>query len=202
MKIEAHNIKRGIKTAVEELHSQNLPIVENQEQISFLPELPLDGALAKQGNVPAKTGAGRPPGAKNKSTEALKNYLLTRYRNPVEGLMQTYSMSLEALAEVFGVKKEEFTKLSLAEKMDLFKLQLMCMKEAAPYVAQKMPIAVDAGQNGLIQLVINQGNAVAQVGNDAIPQAIKILNSQDEENQLVTDADFTDSNDSESNENG
>jgi hypothetical protein len=188
--------KDGLKSAIAELHDPSAPVPgsENAEQLQLLC-LPLEtaGEIAAENE---RRGPGRPAGAKNKNTEEWRKYLLTKYRSPLEALAQTYCMSVADLAKRLGLQRAP----TFDEALELFKVQITAAKELAPYVHQKMPLAIDGGENGLIQLVINQGQAAMQTGQDVIPQAIKILNSQDEENQMLTDADFTESNKTQSNE--
>jgi len=199
VEIEVDRAKEGLKTAIAQVHNPAdlPPDSENAEQLVFFPEMPLPVDSSGRLGGGAR-GRGRPAGAKNKNTEAWREFLLQTGRSPLEVLQQTFSMSLQKLGVALGKKGD----LTFDQAVELYKLQLMAAKELAPYIHSKMPTEIiDNGDRGLIQLVINQGQAVAQVGADAIPQAIKFLNSQDEENQLVSDADFSQSNDWSSNEN-
>ena len=190
MDIEADKAKEGLKTAVAELHDPNLPVPggESVEQTSFLPELPLDSGFERQGAAGPR-GRGRPPGAKNKNTEEWRKFLLSTGRSPLEVLQQTFSCSIEQLARALG----RDAPVTFDQALELYKLQIQAAKELAPYVHQKMPMAIDNGNGGgLIQLVINQGIANAQGIENAAPHAFKILNTPSEENQLVSEADFED----------
>ncbi len=189
MEIEADKVKEGLKTAVAQMFDPSAPVPgsESAEQLGFLPELPLDSGFSAMGSAAPRRGPGRPPGAKNKNTEAWREYLLSKYRNPLEVLAQTYSSSPAQLAAALG----KTTPLTFEQACELFKLQIMAAKELAPYVNQKMPLAIDNGDGaGLIQLVINQGAATAAGVQRAGFEAFKVLNTPDEENQLVTEADF------------
>ena len=105
-------------------------------------------------------------------------------------------MTVADLAKRLGLKNEP----TFDQALELFKVQLAAMRDLAPYLNQKMPQAIEGAGTGLIQLVLNTGRIESQYGAQAVPQAIQILNSQPEENQLLTDADFEDSNESDSNE--
>lgn len=188
MDIEDDKGKQGLKTAVAELHDPSKPPVEPVVQMQ-LPELPLDSALEAWDIAPKARGRGRPPGAKNKSTEEWREYLLTRGQSPLVVLQQTFSMSVGELALALGKTGH----LTFDQALELYKLQIMAAKELAPYLHSKMPQAVDVGgEGGLIQLVINHGAAARQGVQDAGGAAFQVLNTPDEENQLVTDADFVD----------
>lgn len=188
MDIESDKAKEGLKTAVSELHDRNLPVpgADQAEQLAFLPELPLDSGFDRQGSAGPR-GRGRPPGARNKNTEEWRKFLLSTGRSPLEVLQQTFSCSVDQLARALG----RDAPLTFEQALELYKLQVTAAKELAPYIHQKMPLALEnAGEQGLIQLVIHQGAAQAAGVQNAAPEAFKILNTPDEENQLVTDADF------------
>lgn len=46
--------------------------------------------------------------------------------------------------------------------LEIFKIQLQCAKELAPYVHQKQPMAIDGNGAGLINLILQTGAATAQ----------------------------------------
>lgn len=186
MDIQADKAKEGLKTVVNELHDPNSlpPGTEIAEQISFLPELPLDSGLDAQG---VKRGRGRPPGAKNKNSEAWRDFILSQHQSPLSALAQTYSCTVEQLGRALGL----VNKPTFAQALELYKLQIQAAKELAPYIHSKQPIAVDTGEGGLFQLVINNTAAQAAGIENAGNVAFQVLNEQVEENQLVSDADFS-----------
>jgi len=123
---------------------------------------PLSAAL------PAVAKRGRPKGAKGKRTEAVTAWLLAQHRHPVSVLMEAYSMSTIQLAERLGLRRQMHTVKETVTTMidgkavaveterevegesfandvllDLFKFQMRMAEAAAPYVAQKLPIAVE-----------------------------------------------------------
>ena len=197
MEIEAGNGKDGLKTAVAELHDPNqLPGGEPAEQLQ-LPDLPLEAANTDSRAV-AHRGRGRPPGAKNKNTEAWRDYLLTRYRSPLEALAQTFNLSVADLGSRLGLQNPP----TFDQAVELFKLQMAAARDLAPYIHQKQPLALEGKGGGLIQLVLNTGAVDAQAGPAALAQGIQMLQPPIEENQLLTDSDFTDANESNSNESG
>lgn len=199
VEIQAGNGKEGLKTVVSELHDPAAPVPGSEsellEQMDML-ALPLNDTTPEARALEVRRGRGRPVGAKNKNTEAWRNFILSRYSSPLEALAQTFNISIPDLAARLGLKNPP----TFDQALELLKVQMAAARDLAPYVHQKMPQAIEAGEGGLIQLVLNTGGAFAQAGAQAVPQAIKILNSEPEENQLVTDADFTDSNESDSNE--
>jgi len=197
--IESDSEKVGLKSAVAELHNPADPVPgsENAEQMALLPGLPLDSVQESHG---VRTGPGRPPGAKNKNTEAWRKFLLSKHRSPLEVLAQTYGMSVEMLAKRLGATDEEVNKLTLSQRLEIFRVMIQAAKELAPYLHQKMPQAIEAGEGGLIQLVINQGAGGQHMGDQAGPIAFQVLNHEDEENQLVSDLDFHESSQSRHND--
>lgn len=191
----------GMKTAVADAVSsaQSVSVDSSAEQLALLP-LPISSSVSNGGaaenGAPAARGAGRPPGAKNKSTEAWRTFLLTRYSSPLQGLAEIYSRPVRDLAQDLGLKPELLT---FEKAFELLKFQASCMKELAPYIHQKMPQAVEGLEGGLMQLVINTGAPAAEPEKQA-GFAVKILDLNIEQNQGVIDADFTDLNASDLNE--
>lgn len=88
---------------------------------------------------------GRPPGSKNRRTEAVVAWLLSQHRHPLSVIMEAYSMSPLAFARTaLGEQEPDADRL-----FEIVKLQLRMAEVAAPYVAQKLPQAVqlEAGAN-------------------------------------------------------
>ncbi|MDI1227368.1 MAG: hypothetical protein PSY14_06775 [bacterium] len=178
--------KTGLKQAVAELHDPAAAVPGNIDgpQLDMLAL----GRIAEEKNLPVARGRGRPPGAKNKNTEQWRDYLLSRYSSPLEGLAFTASMDVAELSKSLS-----------CTKLEAFKLQLMAMRELAPYVHQKMPIALEAGAGGLISLVINANAAAAAAGPANAPVVIEMLNTKPEQNQIFTADDHAKSNGATSN---
>ena len=183
MDINPENAESGLKTAVNEIlePEKEPPNIRLAEQLELMP-LPLDVS-----ELPA-TGkrGGRPKGSKNKNTEAWQEWLLSRYSSPLEGLAQVISMPVADLATLLGCKKVE-----------AFKCQLAAMSTLAPYLHQKMPLAIDGGEHGLVSLIINAGAAGAAATAEDNP-IIDVLQDV-EENQGLSELEDEESNVSESN---
>lgn len=132
---------------------------------------PLSAALPSAGRRP-----GRPKGSKNRRTEAVTAWLLQQHRHPLSVIMEAYSMSTIQLAETLGLQKATKTVKQKQEVaggivevevevtldyfsndvlLDLFKLQMRMAEAAAPYVAQKLPQAVQV--EGGAALTVNFG---------------------------------------------
>lgn len=74
-----------------------------------------------------KRGRGRPVGAKNKKSAALRDYIAGRYGNVADLLMARATAPLRELAAELG-----------AEAMDVWKEQNDILKAILPYVMEKM----------------------------------------------------------------
>lgn len=89
----------------------------------------------------ATRSRGRPPGASNKRTADVRDYLLSRYAHPLEVLAQMISRPTDTLAAELGCKPVE----ALA-------LQKSAAAELAPYLEGKMPVTVNV--NGRRDVVL------------------------------------------------
>jgi hypothetical protein len=163
--------KTGIKAALAGEDLARPPAVEEGEQLE-LAGLPLAPA--------AKRAPGRPAGSLNKATEAWREFLLTKYRSPLEVLAETFTRPVDELAKALGCKR-----------LEAYQLQLQAARELAPYVHKKMPVEI-AGADGQLpffafQLTPAQAKDM-QLESDAMVIEAEVI--EDEENQpLSTDAD-------------
>lgn len=166
--------KEGLNAALTEAMERvgDLEPGEKAEQLALLP-LPLDDEDDDQAETEARQ-RGRPKGSKNKRTEAWTAYLLSNYRSPLEAMVQAYCMPVHDLAELLGCKL-----------LDAFKLQILAAKEAAPYLHQKQPVAVDIQGKPPVSLTINTGapagQPVAAPGDGAVVITGEIVNSKKQE---------------------
>lgn len=103
---------------------------------------------------PKRKGPGRPPGARNKRTEAVAAWLLSQHRHPVAVMLEAASMRTDDFLTAAGFSRDDKDALggpafSNPLRMEALKLQYRLAEAAAPYVAQKLPQAVqlnaDAG---------------------------------------------------------
>ena len=106
---------------------------------------PLAAALPSAARKP-----GRPKGSKNRRTEAVTAWLLTQHRHPLSVMMEAYSMSPTDFAKAIGIASPDSDTL-----LDIVKLQLRMAEAVAPYVAQKLPQAVQV--EGGASLTLNFG---------------------------------------------
>ena len=106
---------------------------------------PLAAALPSAARKP-----GRPKGSKNRRTEAVTAWLLTQHRHPLSVMMEAYSMAPADFAKAIGISSPDPDTL-----LDIVKLQLRMAEAVAPYVAQKLPQAVQV--EGGAALTLNFG---------------------------------------------
>lgn len=184
----------GVKTAVAlagGVGDLGLGEAEDQDDL-FAAEC--DGPLSPAPVGKSGPKGGRPAGARNRSTEAVRQMFLQRYRSPLMGLGEIYSRSPADLARelklyrkgkvfVDGPDGGAWVEREDPEQLDLeraFRLQKEAMEAALPYVHQKLPQAVTVEQRQRGLLVI-QG-----LGDQASEDAVLVFDT--EQNQQVIDA--------------
>lgn len=118
---------------------------------------PLSAALPSAGRRP-----GRPKGSKNRRTEAVTAWLLQQHRHPLAVMMEAYSMAPAAFAKSIGITSPDADTL-----LDIVKLQLRMAEAVAPYVAQKLPQAVQV--EGGAALTLNFGGVHLGAGGVSSP---------------------------------
>jgi hypothetical protein len=88
---------------------------------------------------------GRPLGARNRSTEAWREYLLSRYRSPLVSCLEIAAKTPRQLAEEWGLYERvgagEFAQDRLATG-EAAKLILEALKVVAPYLHGKVPLEI------------------------------------------------------------
>lgn len=197
---------KGLKTAVAETHDPDArpPGVMDGQQLALLPLRNTDAlAEAAEKDETAGRGRGRPPGSKNKSTQEWTDFLLKRYPSPLIFLAEVANrpvgvLAAELLELAGGVAGS--SKPTYAQLVELLKLQLGAAKELAPYLHQKQPMAIQGGDNGLVNLFIGDVKAGAVAADEATDLTIDIIDVESEENQGVSGEDCEKSNDGKSND--
>ena len=103
---------------------------------------------------PARIGAGRPPGAGNRATREWVRHLIEKHGSPLERLLEIASKDLEALREELR-----------CDRLEAFDRQMTCLKEALPYLHQKLPqsIQVDGAPLMAVQIMVS-GAVAARIG--------------------------------------
>lgn len=149
-------VRPGLVAAIRQIMDENLT-EQVEEQLALLPSpgsAPMEpGEAVEPGG---KRGPGRPPGAKNKSTQDWVSYLQKRYRDPREFLAEAYNRPVQVLAAELN-----------CDLLEAFKVQLISAKEMLPYVAQKQTTASDDGGKPPVPLAIyvsEQGASLVEAG--------------------------------------
>lgn len=181
----------GLTTALQLLGAAGhaVPGAEAEQDDLFEAEAPLPLPPAA---APARTGkAGRPAGARNKSTEEWVRYFLSRYRSPMTALAEIYSRPLDelvahlqAIADKHSVVKAgagEGVAVGVARihPLEVAKMQIAAAAALLPYVHKKQPMDVTV-DNRVPGLVVFTG---ALGGSDEDPDRLSPI----VENQWVSD---------------
>jgi hypothetical protein len=196
--------KIGVKTAVALAGGVGDLGLDGDGQVDLF-DAECDGPLSPAPVGKSGPKGGRPAGARNRSTEAVRQMFLTRYRSPLMGLGEIYSRSPADLARELKLYKrtqvlvERDGKIERQDvedegQLDLeaaFRLQKEAMEAALPYVHQKLPqaVTVDAKQRGLLMINLGVGEASEEA---------TILFGPSEQNQQVIDAEPVQSEDEKS----
>lgn len=194
----------GLRAALDHVEqAENQPM--NSMHGEQLPLLPLSnsgaGAPQNAGADDTRRGVGRPPGSKNKNTEAWVKFLLSQYASPLEVMAATMTRKVRDLAIDLGyIVMRDGVQIRHAtpdELRECLKIQLSCAKELAPYIHQKQPQAVDLGDGGMMTL--NIFSAPAQDVQEADDFGLEVMDLNIEENQGVSGLDDEMTNDLETN---
>ncbi len=149
--MEGEGEKVGLNAALQDTVDTTEPPAPAAEQSALPLDLP-DELLAVAAGIDRdlamapRRRAGRPPGAKNRRTGAWSEFLLKRGSSPLMVLQDIYSLPVEELARRLN-----------CDRIDALKLQISCAKELAPYIHQKMPVAVEVDENKVVRLVLAEG---------------------------------------------
>lgn len=106
---------------------------------------------SEPGQVATVRGRGRPKGARNKKTEAMREHILSRYRSPLTVLAEIYTRPVADLARELGCKVVE-----------AHKIQQDAAAQLLPYLHSKAPIEVTGKDGAHVSLFV--GIMAAQPG--------------------------------------
>jgi hypothetical protein len=126
-----------------ELEAAGEPVLQPSlfpaSQVASLPAAPGDRRDAL-----TKRGAGRPAGARNRRTDAFRDYVLrlSGGEHPVEGLIEAYQRPVHILAEELG-----------CSRLDAFKAQQDARRVVLEYVEGKMPVSVNLTHQHAIPII-------------------------------------------------
>lgn len=93
---------------------------------------------------------GRPPGARNRRTERMVEFLLARYPDPREVLLQMAATPVGELAATLR-----------CTQLEAFQEKRQAAIAVLPYVAARQPVAIDLTTRGLVHLTIEDGQGAA-----------------------------------------
>ena len=136
--------RSGIATALAMLDASE-PLADDQsDMFEAAADLPISARAS--GNAKG----GRPVGARNKSTEAWREYLLSRYRSPLVALLEMCNRTPTELATDLGLKCEVFvgsgefrTRREVLDVVKAAEMQMDAHKAVLPYLHQKAPTAIE-----------------------------------------------------------
>lgn len=192
----------GLTTALQIMGAagRDVPAADEYQAEMFEADAPLSLPLALAPRAEAGK-AGRPAGARNKSTEEWVRYFLGRYRSPLTALGELYSRDLATLVDQLQAMADKhkawidtkdggrWDRVAI-NPLDVLKMQRDAAVALLPYIHKKQPmdLMVDSRQLGV---VVFEG-AMGGSGDDVDA----LLPSQ--QNQGVIDVDPAQSDDTKS----
>ena len=128
------------------------------EQLDLATLLGLPAPTAHQSaQIHQRRGAGRPPGARNKRTEAMADYILAQTTPPALTLARMASMPVHELATLLG-----------CSLLDAWQEIRLCAQAVAPYLHQRMPLAVDLTNHKTVTLTIVETGDAGPANEDSL----------------------------------
>lgn len=122
------------------------------EQLALFAGSSVFGRLRQPGGESIRTGGpGRPRGSQNRSTRDLVKLIEATGRHPLLAMAEIVATPIDVIAATLGCKKIEAADYHRKVMADL-----------APYVAQKLPTAVQVQGANAGMLVINLGGPVGE----------------------------------------
>lgn len=147
--------KDGLPTAVALLIEQSALTPDRQaavkkkfgEQLALIPMPALGGELIEL-EPAGDRGPGRPPGARNRSTEQWVKVILATKRSPLEFLTDVYSRPVELLAAEIGCDRKE-----------ALQMQIRCAEATLPYLHQKQATSAEEAAAALLTVILPAAGA-------------------------------------------
>lgn len=90
-----------------------------------------------------KRGRGRPPGARNRGVQEVADYLLSKYRDPLETLVQMAGAGVEELTAALG-----------CSRLEAWQEMQRAAVAALPYLRQRQPQALNLGISQAVHLTL------------------------------------------------
>lgn len=129
-----------------------------------------------------RAGPGRPPGARNRSTEEWARYVLSRHRSPLTILAEIYSRPLAELVDELQQMADKHAVVKVGtdgcftvqaariNPLDVLKLQRDAAAGLAPYLHKQQPKALEIESRPAGLMILGDIEAADQVDDDlALP---------------------------------
>jgi len=129
--------------------------------------------VTPEGHVVKRSGPGRPRGSQNRTTRDLVRLIEATGRNPILAMAEIVATPIDVIARTLGCKKIEAAEYHRKVMSDL-----------APYVAQKLPTAVQLSGANAGMLVVNLGGDQQALG---LQMALAARQIDIEQNQALSD---------------
>lgn len=185
----------GIATAVALAGGGEIPAADGGDGADLFGDV-----VAPAVEAPARSGpqGGRPVGARNRSTEQWRRYLLSKYPHPLETLLALTARKPVDLARELGLYKFHEGKLVTAfdartgEELPVLdtgaatKVLVDAATAALPYIAQKQPISVEAVGKVAGMIVIGDLAGIQDGGDGTL--TLDLVPNDSEQNQQVSES--------------
>lgn len=140
---ERQRARRARMAAARDAAVADLPAEADQVDLPLVP-------VAEHEAMPAPSSGGRPGGSVARKTAEWQAYMLARYRSPLVVLAETFSRSVEELAQALG-----------CTRLEAFDRQLRAADALAPFIHSRMPAAVQLDGAPVAPVVLNVSQAMA-----------------------------------------
>lgn len=144
------------------------------EQLGLFSGSSVFGEIKTPKGVLPRSGPGRPRGSLNRTTRDLVKLIERTGKHPLLAMAEIVSTPIDVIAQTLGCKKIEAAEYHRKVMSDL-----------APYVAQKLPTAIQVTGANAGMLVINLGGPVGEDGS----QGLNMRVIEHEENQSLSEGD-------------
>ena len=134
--------KEGLSSGFDQAVAVAPAPFRDPDQVPMFPELEPPAAETAE----ASRGPGRPLGATNKRTGAIRDWLLAQGTHPLQTLMALQSAETLELAKKLKVPAKDL--------LSLLKLQILAAGKVAEYVEQRLPVSIDVTNRQEVTLII------------------------------------------------
>jgi hypothetical protein len=156
------------------------------EQLGLFSGSSVFGQLKDADGVRKASGPGRPRGSTNRTTRDLVKLITSKGKHPLLAMAEIVATPIDVIAATLGCKKIEAAEYHRKVMSDL-----------APYVAQRLPLAVQVQGANAGVLIINTGGPIGE--QSAAGLDMRVI-EHDEQNQALSGDDNATSHDDASHE--